>query len=276
MLSLGSPPSRLTMVPSASTASSPEHLRAHAPVAQHPDPARVGGDQAADRCTVAGREIDAEVETGGAGMGLQRSQPYSGAGGDLTGGRVDRLERVQPGQAEQHLTAAPARRRRRARCCRPGRRSALRRSARPQHRRDLVGVAGPHHERARRCETAGPVRLVRASSAAGSVRTWLSPTMSPARQRARSVDAPGAHTSRSRTVTGSERSCSQRGVGERAGHIGDDVAVVAPGGQQLPDDVDGVLGQQAVDGGQHARGVAVQVEQPLVARRPAAAPPTAG
>ena len=65
----------------------PEHLRAHAAVAQHADAAGVGGDQAADGRAVAGGEVDAEVEAGGSGMGLQRSEPYAGAGRHLTGSR---------------------------------------------------------------------------------------------------------------------------------------------------------------------------------------------
>ena len=59
------------------------HPRAHRAVAQRADAACVGRRQAADGGAVAGGEVDARVEPGGARVRLQRGERHPGAGVDL-------------------------------------------------------------------------------------------------------------------------------------------------------------------------------------------------
>ena len=102
---------------------SPDHLGAHAAVAQDPDATGVGRDQAPDRCRVTSCEINTEVQPCRAGVLLQGRQGHPRPDRHLCGGRVDRSEVGEAGEAQDHLTA--------------GRNAAA----------DQAGVAALHHDR---------------------------------------------------------------------------------------------------------------------------------
>jgi hypothetical protein len=72
-----------------------EHLGPHGSVAQDPDAAGVGGHHPADRGRVTGAEVDAEGPPRRAGVLVEGGQRDAGAGRDLTGEAVDRLQPVE-------------------------------------------------------------------------------------------------------------------------------------------------------------------------------------
>jgi hypothetical protein len=133
------------------------HLGAHRAVANDMDPPGVGGDHAADRARVAGRQVHAEGQPGRSGVGLQPGQRDAGSGGDLCSGGVDLTELIETAEAQHHL---------------PVQWHAAADEARVatlRHDRDAGPPAGPHdgrhllrgtgsdHSRGRAPEPAGPV-----------------------------------------------------------------------------------------------------------------------
>jgi hypothetical protein len=187
----------------------PEQLRAHRAVPQHPDAAGVGGHQAADRGGVAGGEVHAEVQPGGAGVRLQRSQRDPRPDGHLPCRDVDLAEVVEPGQAEQHLTAARHRTAHQAGVAtlhdhrHPGV------VARLEHRGDLRGVPWADHAAGPRGEAAGPVGLVRRGEV-GVDQHVLGTDGGPQLLQGEGDDGGHAST-RSRTVSGRARSAPASG-----------------------------------------------------------------
>ena len=140
-------------------------LGAHRPVAQHPQPARVGGHRAAHGGAVPAGDEDAEVVAGRGRPGLAERHP--GPRGDLRGLQVRLAQPVQPGQAEHDFPVqrdTPA--------DQPGV-AALRNHRHPgagaqgQHRGDLRGVPRPHDRGRVAPEPAGPVHRVARGGVAG-------------------------------------------------------------------------------------------------------------
>ena len=80
-----------------------DDLLPHGPVPQHVHAARIGRHHAADGCTVAGAEVDAEVPAGGPRVRLQPRERDARAGGDLRARDVDRPERVEAAEADDDL-----------------------------------------------------------------------------------------------------------------------------------------------------------------------------
>ncbi len=78
----------------------PGHLPAHGAVAQHVHPAGVGRGHAPDGGRVASGQIDGHAEPGPAGVGLGGGQRDAGAGGQLAGGGVHRVEGIEARRAE--------------------------------------------------------------------------------------------------------------------------------------------------------------------------------
>ena len=198
------------IVPSAQHHLEPHHLRAHASVAQHADAARIGGDHAADGRAVARGEVDAELEAGASRMGLQRSEANARAGGHLTGSRVDGLQRGEPGEAQQHLSAAGHAGPDKPRIASLNGDRHPRGAARTQHRRNLFGAGRTDHHRGRGAETPGPVDFVRAAQLRIGEDVRIADDRAQCLcERARVC----AHSSLSRTATGRARNCAQAASG---------------------------------------------------------------
>ena len=84
----------------------PGDARADRPVAHRVRAPGVGGDEAADGGAVAPAEVDAGLEAGIAGVGLQGGEGDARARLDLRGRAVDRAELGEPRRAEHDLAAA--------------------------------------------------------------------------------------------------------------------------------------------------------------------------
>jgi len=80
----------------------PAQLRAHRPIAQDSDPARVGRHRPADGRAVPAGDLDAEIQVGIGVRDLLEGHPRTG--GDLGRLTVDRTQLSQAGRAQDNLT----------------------------------------------------------------------------------------------------------------------------------------------------------------------------
>ncbi len=172
----------------------PDDLGPHAAVAEHPDAARVGGDQPADGGRATGRPGRPRSRARRPGRAAAaRSSRHAGARGHLCRDR----RRPVPARSAGPGSAAPRRRpvprRRPGRCCRPAQRP---RAPAAAHSRTTAATstvdAGRTTQRARAVEPAGPVHLVR-----------------PPAGRDRPVRADGPTTSRSVVLQRHDRTRSR-------------------------------------------------------------------
>ena len=187
--------------------------------------------------------------------------------GHLPGRRRRPARAGQPGQADSS-TSPPAGHAAadQARCCRPATVSATPAAAQARTTAATSAVSAGRTTQARdAAEAAGPVHLVRG----------LDGRRRPARaRRRRSSRSAGERVPRHDSDPQADRlrhraQLGQHVVGVVDADVGEQVAALAAGAQQLALDVDPVLGQDAVDRGQHARGVVVHVHQPVGAGLPA-------
>jgi len=176
---------------------------------------------------------------------------------------------VSRGQGEQHGTGRPGRY---AAADQSGV-SALRHDRYPRDRADAEhsgyfgGRAGADHAAGPAGEAARPVDLVRRPQVVLDQHVVRTDSAGQLGLERAGGDGVGHDSTRRRMVCCIACSFASNLVGVVDADVGEQVAQLVAGTQQLHLDVHRVLGEDAVDLGQYARGVGVDVHQPVAARR---------
>ena len=138
----------------------PDHVGPHVAVAQHPQPAGVGGHHPPDGGRVPGGQVDPEGEPGTRRHLVHAGQGRPGTDRHLAGEGVDRPDLPQPGQAQYHLAPVrdPAAHQPRVSALEHHRPAGV--VEQGEHAGHLLGAPRPHHRRRPAPEPPRPVHFI--------------------------------------------------------------------------------------------------------------------